>query len=43
MNLLLPHATIIQLNMVDSEFTSIKDSSYKPKGMHIEKEKYQLF
>ena len=40
--LLLSHATIIQQNMVDSEFTSINDSSYWPKGMHTEKEQCQL-
>ena len=43
MNILLSNATIIQQNMVDSECTSMKDSSYLPKEIHVEKEQYQLF
>ena len=41
--LLLSHAPIIQQNMADSECTGIKDSSYLRKGLHTEKEQYQLF
>ena len=39
-NLLLSHSPRIRQNIVDSEYTKIKDCSYLPNGIHTEEEQY---